>query len=189
LLLELKLLFKGQRWWWFAVAGGLMITALLVPIEAVRGYILPLTWLWPILIWSGLGNREIQHNTQQMVFSSASPLTRQLPAAWVAGLIVTALTGSAVVIRLLSAGDGAGLLTWFSGALFIPSLALALGIWSNSRKLFEVLYVSLWYLAINRLYAADFLGTSGDGNIAFFMPLSLVLIVVSFVGRARQIQN
>ena len=189
LLLELKLLFKGQRWWWFAVAGGLMIAALLVPYEAVRGFILPLTWVWPILIWSGLGNREIRHNTQQMIFSSASPLMRQLPAAWVAGLMVTALTGSAVVIRLLSAGDSPGLLAWFSGALFIPSLALALGIWSNSPKLFEVLYVSLWYLAINRLYAADFLGASGDGNIAFFMPLSLALIVVSFVGRAKQIQN
>jgi hypothetical protein len=189
LLLELKLLIKGQRWWWFAVAGGLMIATLLVPYEAVRGYILPLTWIWPILIWSGLGNREIRHNTQQMVFSSASPLMRQLPAAWAAGLILTALTGSAIVIRLLSAGDSAGLLAWVSGALFIPSLALALGIWSSSQKLFEALYISMWYLAINRLYAADFLGASGDGNIAFFMPLSLALIVVSFIGRSKQIQN
>jgi hypothetical protein len=89
----------------------------------------------------------------------------------------------------LSAGDSPGLLAWFSGALFIPSLALALGIWSNSQKLFEALYISLWYLAINRLYAADFLGASGDGNIAFFMPLSLALIVVSFIGRAKQMQN
>jgi ABC-type Fe3+/spermidine/putrescine transport system ATPase subunit len=32
---------------------------------------------------------------------------------------------------------------------------------------------SLWYLAINRPYAADFLGASGNGNIGFFIPLSL----------------
>jgi hypothetical protein len=188
-LLELKLMLKGQRWWWFAVAVGLMIAAFVVPHEAVRGYILPITWLWPILIWSGLGNREIRHNTYQIVFSSASPLTRQLPAAWVAGLIVTVVTGSGVVIKLLSAGDSVGLLIWFSGALFIPSLALALGIWSNSRKLFEVLYVSLWYLAINGVYAADFLGASSDGNIGFFIPQSLGLIIAAFAGRARQIQN
>jgi hypothetical protein len=188
-LLELKLLLKGQRWWWFAVAVGLMIAAFVVPHEAVRGYILPITWLWPILIWSGLGNREMRHNTYQTVFSSASPLTRQLPAAWVAGLIVTVVTGSGAGVRLLSAGDGVGLLIWFSGALFIPSLALALGIWSNSQKLFEVLYVSLWYLAINGVYAADFLGASSDGNIGFFIPLSLGLIIAAFAGRARQIQN
>jgi hypothetical protein len=188
-LLELKLLLKGQRWWWFAVAAGSMIAAFVLPYEAVRGYILPITWLWPILIWSGLGNREIRHNTFQIVFSSASPLTRQLPAALVAGLIVTVVTGSGIAIKLLSNGDGVGLLTWLSGALFIPSLALALGIWSNSQKLFEVLYVLLWYLAINGVYAADFLGASGDGNIGFFIPLSLGLIIAAFAGRARQIQN
>ena len=62
---------------------------------------------------------------------------------------------------------------WFSGALFIPSLALALGIWSKGQKLFEVLYISLWYMALNKVYAADYLGASGDGNIGFFIPLSI----------------
>ena len=190
LLLELKLLLKGQRWWWFAVAGSLIIAALLMSPENVRAYILPITWLWPILIWSGLGNRESRHNTHQIVFSAAAPLTRQVPASWLAGFIVTVLTGSGVAVKLLSAGDGAGLLAWFSGALFIPSLALAFGIWSNSQKLFEVLYVSLWYLGpLNKVYAVDYLGANGDGNIGFFIPLSLALIVVFFIGRARQIQN
>ncbi|HET9588915.1 MAG TPA: ABC transporter permease subunit [Anaerolineales bacterium] len=189
LSLELRLLLKGQRWWWFAVAGGLLIAAFLFPAEAVRSYLLPITWLWPVLIWSGLGSREMRHNTQQMVFSAAAPLARQLPAAWLAGFLVAALTGSGAALRLLSAGDGAGLLAWFSAALFIPSLALALGIWSNSPKLFEVLYVSLWYLAINKVFAVDFYGASGDGNIGFFIPLSLVLIITAFIGRARQIQN
>lgn len=90
---------------------------------------------------------------------------------------------------MLIAGDGTGLLAWFSAALFIPSLALALGIWSNSSKLFEVLYVSLWYLAINKVSAVDVYGASGDGNISFFIPLSLALIVVAFVGRARQVRS
>ena len=110
-------------------------------------------------------------------------------AAWLAGFIVTAGTGSGAAIKLLSAGDGAGLLAWLSGVLFIPSLALASGIWSNSPKLFEVLYVSLWYLVINKVSAVDYLGANSDGNIGFFIPLSLVLIVTAFIGRARQIQN
>jgi hypothetical protein len=73
LTLELKLLLKGQRWWWFAVAGGLIIAAFVNTPENVRAYVLPLTWLWPILIWSSLGNREIRLNVGQMVFSSAAP--------------------------------------------------------------------------------------------------------------------
>jgi hypothetical protein len=186
---ELKLLLKGQPWWWFAVAGALLFASLVSTPENVRAYVLPMTWLWPILIWSGSGNREIRHNVQQMVFSSAAPLTRQLPAAWLAGFIVTVLAGSGAAINLLSAGDGAGLLAWLSAALFIPTLALALGIWSNSQKLFEVLYVSLWYLALNRVYIVDYLGANSSGNIRLFIPLSLALVVIAFIGRARQLQN
>lgn len=187
LLLELKLLLKGLRWWWFAGAGGLIIAALLMKPEPVRAYLLPLAWVWPVLVWSGMGSRETRHNVGQMVFSSAAPLTRQLPAAWLAGFIVAVWTGSGAGIRLLIAGDGAGLLAWFSAALFIPGLALALGIWSGSSKLFEVLYISLWYLALNKVAALDYLGAYSRGNPGLFIPLSLALIAAAFIGRARQL--
>ena len=188
-LMELKLLIKGKRWWWFAVAAGLIGAAFLLPVETVRAFILPITWLWPVLIWSALGNREVRYNTHQMVFSSAAPLRRQLPAAWLAGFIVTVLTGSGAAIRLFSVGDIPGLVAWLSGALFIPSLALALGIWSSSSKLFEVLHVFLWYLVINGVTAVDYPGANSDGNVGFFLTLSMALIALSFIGRARQIQN
>lgn len=189
LTLELKLLLKGQRWWWYAVTIGLFIAALTNTAENVRTFILPLTWLWPVLIWSVMGSRELRHNAQQMVFSSAAPLVRQLPATWLAGVIVALLTGSGVAIKLLGVGDGVGLLAWFSGALFIPSLALALGVWSESHKVFEILHVTIWYLILNGVEAVDYLGAVSDGNIGFFIPLSIGLLVVAFLGRARQLQN
>jgi len=190
LISELKLLLKGQRWWWYAGAAGLFIASLANPVENVRPYILPFVWLWPVLIWSGMGNREITNNTQQMVFSSAAPLMRQLPATWLAGFLVTALTGSGAAVKLLIAGDTIGLLAWLSGALFIPSFALALGIWSNSHKLFEILYVTMWYLGpLNKVYQVDYLGANSNGSIGFFLPFSIALIVVAFIGRLRQLQN
>jgi hypothetical protein len=190
LISEIKMLLKGQRWWWYAVAAGLFIAALVNTPENVRAFVLPFAWIWPILIWSSLGSREIQHNAHQMVFSSAAPLMRQLPAQWLAGFLVTALTGSGVALKLLSAGDRIGLLAWISAALFIPSLALALGVWSNSHKLFEVLYVTLWYLGpMNKIAAVDFLGANSSGNLGFFLPFSVALIVAAFIGRARQLQN
>jgi len=183
IILELKLLFKGGRWWWFVVAGGLFFASLLSTPENVRTFILPVTWLWPILVWSSLGNREMRHNVGQMVFSSASPLTRQLPATWLAGFIFTVLAGGGAALKFLIAGDVTSLLIWFSCALFIPTLALTLGIWSKSSKLFEVLHVSMWYLALNGVNTVDYFGANSDGN------MSLGLIVFAFVGRAKQIQN
>jgi len=189
IILDLKLLFKGGHWWWFVVAGGLFVASLVNTPENVRASILPITWLWPILIWSGLGSHETRHNVGQMVFSSASPLMRQLPATWFAGFIVTVLTGGGAAIKFLIAGDSASLLVWFSAALFIPTLALTLGIWSKSSKLFEVLHVSMWYLALNGIDTVDYFGANSNGNIGFFIPLSLGLIAIAFVGRARQLQN
>ena len=190
LISELKLLLKGQRWWWYAIALGFFIAGLANTASNSRQFVLMLAWVWPILIWSGMGNRELTHNTQQMVFSSAAPLWRQLPATWLAGFIVTVLTGSGVAIKLLNASDNVGLLAWISAAIFIPSLALALGVWSNSHKLFEILYMCLWYIGpLNKVIPLDYLGSNSNGNIGFFIPLSIVLLVIAFIGRARQLQN
>ena len=186
---ELKLLLKGQRWWWYTGAAGLFIASLVNTVVNVRTSVLPITWLWPVLIWSRMGSREIRHNAHQMVFSSAAPLMRQLPAQWLAGFIITVLTGSGAALKLISAGDGVGLLAWFSAALFIPSFALALGVWSNSHKLFEVLHVSIWYLAMQKVYALDYFGANSNGNIGFFIPLSLALTIFALAGRARQLQK
>ena len=86
---EMKLLLKGQPWWWYIVALGVIVAPLIGSIEATRQFILPYAWVWPVLIWSSMGNREARHNVQQFTFSSASPLWRQLPAQWIAGFVVT----------------------------------------------------------------------------------------------------
>jgi hypothetical protein len=67
---------------------------------------------------------------------------------------------------------------------------LALGVWSNSHKLFEVLYMTLWYLGpLNGIPAVNFLGAESNGNVAFFIPFSIVLLIAAFVGRSRQLRN
>jgi hypothetical protein len=187
---EIKLLLKGQRWWWYLVMAGIIIACLVAPSAAVREFALPVAWVWPILIWSAIGNREIHNNVQQLTFSSASPLLRQLPAQWLAGFIVTLLVSTGAIIRLTVDGDPAGLLALFSGAFFIPSLALACGVWSGTSKLFEILYLLIWYLGpLNKLMALDYIGSHGNGRLEFFIPFSIVLIVLAFIGRARQIRT
>ncbi len=190
LLVELKLMLKGQYWWWYLGAAGLIIAGLVNPVEVTRQYLLPLAWIWPILLLSPIGNREARHNMQQIAFSSASPLWRQLPAQWLAGFIVILVMGSGAAVRFLIGGETVGLLAFLSGALFIPSLALALGVWSGSSKPFEIVYVSLWYLGpLNKVPGLDFIGAQTNGRPEFFIPLSLALIAFAFFGRARQLRN
>ena len=190
LLAELKLLVKGQRWWWYAGAAGLIIASIASPTEVVHQFILPLAWAWHILLLSPIGNREARDNVQQMAFSSASPMWRQLPAQWLAGFIVTFVMGSGALLNFIINSDSVGLFALLSGALFIPSLALALGVWSGTSKPFEIVYLTLWYLGpLNNVPKLDFIGARSDGHPQIFIPFSLALIAFAFFGRARQLRN
>ena len=189
---EMRLLLNGQRWWWWAVVLGLSIASLAAPIGPVRSVILPLAWLWPILRWSALGTREARHGTDGLVFSAARPLSRQLPAVWAAGVLLAVITGGAALARFALAGDWTAVGAWAVGALFIPTLALALGVWSGSGKLFEIIFLLFWYLGpMQRVPALDYLGAVPQA-VKTGMPLAYLaatglLMVAAVAGRKRQL--
>ena len=136
-----------------------------------------------------MGTREARQGTGQLIFSTAHPLARQLPACWLAGVIVAVLTGGGSALRLVLAGDGSGLAAWAVGALFIPTLALALGVWSGSRKLFEVIYTLLWYAGpANQVPQLDYMGATGVTSPLVFLTATLLLAAFALMGRQRQIR-
>ncbi len=189
---ELRLLLQGQRWWWYLVAAGLMIASLFSPLDAVRKGILPVAWIWPMLLWSALGTREARHGTGGLVFSAAHPLSRQLPAMWLSGFVLAVATGGIAGLRLALAGDWAGAGAWGVGALFIPTMALALGVWSGSGKLFEILYLVLWYLGpMQRVRPLDYLGSLPEavksGVPLAYLAATGLLMLAAVMGRKRQL--
>jgi hypothetical protein len=188
---ELRLLLKGRRWGWYLVAAGLFVAGLAVPEEG-RRIVLPLTWIWPILLWSSLGGREARFATDGLVFSAAWPLRRQLPATWLAGVLLALATGGGVGLRLLLTGQWASAGAWLVGALFIPTFALALGVWSGSGKLFEVVYLLLWYIGpLNQTRPLDFMGVVPaavrTGMPLVWLALTAGLAMAAVAGRRRQI--
>ncbi len=185
LFAELRMLLKGRRWWWWLVIAGLNIAILSYPLSTVKQYLLPLAWLWPLPIWSEMGNRERKNNTYQMVFSSARPVLRQLPAAWLAGVLATALFGIAGAVVFLLNGDLPALAGWVGAVIFIPTLALALGVFSSGSRVFEVVYVIWWYLGpLQKTPGIDF--TSGP--LQFYLLAAAGLLVLSTYWRGRQVR-
>ncbi len=186
---ELRLMLKGHPWWWYVVAAGLFIACLASPLDASRGGIIIAAWMWPVLLWSQMGAREARWATESLIFSSDHALLRQLPAVWGAGVLVAMITGGGLGLRLLIAGDRNGLLAWFAGALFIPSMALALGVWSGSSKPFEALYTVWWYIGpANHVPGMDFMGTTPLSSQPLrYLLLTLFCLTAAFVGRRRKL--
>jgi hypothetical protein len=182
---EVRLMLKGQRWWWYVVALGLLIAGAVSPTAEARQGVLTAAWLWPVLVWSQMGARESCYATQSLIFSSARALNRQLPAMWMAGVLVAALAGGGYALRLLAGGDWRGLLAWFAGALFIPSLALALGVLSGTSKPFEAIYTVWWYIGpLNHAPGFDFIGSApAVSRPGFYFVLTLALLAAAYSGR------
>ena len=147
-----------------------------------KAYLLPVAWLWPLAIWSEMGNRERKKNTSQMVFSSARPVLRQLPAAWLAGVLATALFGIAGAVVFLSNGDLPGLAGWVGAVIFIPTLALALGVFSSGSRVFEVVYLIWWYIGpFQKTPGMDF--TTGAPQVYLLAAAGLLLLSAYWRGR------
>ena len=75
---ELKLMVKGHPWWWYAVAGGLIVASIAAPLEISR-VILAAAWFWPVLLLSGMGNRHSRYGTTEILFSSPARCSASFP--------------------------------------------------------------------------------------------------------------
>jgi len=191
---ELRLALQGQRWWWYVVAAGLLIAEFFSPLEAARGPLLGVAWIWPVLIWSAMGARETRFATRGLLFSSSGILARQLPACFLAGVAMAAITGAGVGVRLLVAGHGGDFAGWAAGALFLPALAMSLGVISGSGKAFEALLTAMCYVGpLNHTQGIDYTGAANGAATlryaAIYLAMSAGLLVMAFLARARQLRN
>ena len=174
---ELRILLKGQsRWWWLGLLG-LTIAAFAVPAGGGPGTVLLLAWLWPVLLWSRLGTHADEHDVH-LLLDSGPARRRRLLGQWSAGVAVAALTGAGPLVRMLIDGDLPGAAAWLGGAVFISTLAILLGCLSRSARLFQLVYLMLWYAVVNRVTTLDFIGAVRDGG-RLTGPSPLLVLAVS----------
>ena len=175
-------------------AAAMIIAGVVLPEGLTKGVLLPVAWLVPVLYWSRLGTREARHGTKQLVFSSAGVLVRQFWAMWLTGVIISFASGGGVMLSLGMSGDMAGLAAVIVGALFVPSLALFMGVWTGSSKTFEFLYTLLWYIGpMNGVVPLDFIGVVPGSVEAgvwhWYLGATVILVGLAFIGRRLQVQN
>jgi hypothetical protein len=86
------------------------------------------------------------------------------------------------------ARDTEGLFGWAVAAFFIPALAMALGVCTESRKPFEAVYTVWWYIGpLHQMRKLDFIGTKpASSTPVLYLAASIALLLVAcFWRKAR----
>lgn len=193
-LTEFRMIMRGQKWWWYSVALGLIIANLASPLQVCQRWLIPAAWIWPIFLWSAMGNYEKRYQTRQIIFSIAHVVRRQLPAIWLAGVLASVIVTGGSALRLLFTAQWNYLVGWAVSVMFVPSLALTLGVWANGKKLFEMVYFIIWYLGVFKsVNALNFTCSTEKavraGLPVYFFGITILLILFAFIGRIRQVHG
>jgi hypothetical protein len=159
---ELRLMLSGQPLIWRIVGLVGIAVCLFAELGMVQSFILPLLMLWFINVFSGMGSREHQHGTLDSITVLPNGRLRQIISSWVAGVLIALALALPVLIRMLSVGQAYGALACVAGTVFLPSLALFLGEFTKTLRVFEVTFVVITYLVLNKVTAALYMGFSPD---------------------------
>lgn len=183
-LAEFRLLVRGLSFWWYAVAAGLWIFQLFADATG-QSLAVGLAWIWPMLQWSQLGTRETVYATEQFVYPTLHPIRRQFLAQWSAGILLALLTAGGSLVHWAIAGNLNGIEGVLAGAIFVPTLALACGALSGTTRLFEIVYLVLWYLGPMNRTLFDF--TQGAYAPTFTFA-ALVLLAAALAARTLRLR-
>ncbi|WP_030797060.1 hypothetical protein [Streptomyces sp. NRRL S-337] len=184
LLGEVRILIQGTpRWWWAGVLLLTVVAQMVTPATGVTRILLPLAWIWPVLIWSRLGTQRHEYGVEAILGAYPSARIR-VAAEWAAGFVLTAVAGIGPALRMCTGSDTQGLVHWLCGALFIPSFALVLGTLSRTHRLFPFAYLPLWYATVNGIAPVDFMGAirTGNGSPAGMPPAFVLLSAAVMLG-------
>jgi ABC-type transport system involved in multi-copper enzyme maturation permease subunit len=185
---EARIALTGHRWWWYA--GGFLLAALgLAPITSLgfdRGVVVTLALVWPVFVLSEIGVRTHRHRTRELVVSSMHPVG-QLVSEWLVGVAVLGVLMGGVALPHALAGETGVLLGYVATLLFVPSLALAAGVWTETTRTFEAVYLSLWFVGpVNDVAPLDFAVTTAAVPVAVPIAFSVVGILLLAVGLSRR---
>ena len=173
---ELRIMLKGHSLWWYLTALAVIaLTPFSTSGESLKW--IAVSMLLPMSLWAQMGNREKVCDTEHLIISSCSAPTKWI-ATWVAGVIVALLISLGMFARIIMLSEWNFLFPWIAGLLFVPTLALMLGTFSGTTRLFEAIFIVLMYLGpVNSMWKFDFMGLTGN-NAALYLGLTSILFCI-----------
>ncbi|MET3978510.1 hypothetical protein ABIB62_001079 [Mucilaginibacter sp. UYP25] len=188
---ELLLLVRqGNKWLWLLNAGA-WVAMFLAPLPIAYSYILPVLLFLQVTRWSALVTKEKANRVHYFAYASYKPLLRMLPAQILAGVLLALALALPVIIRNAALLNTDAILNIINGCVLIVLLAATLGILTDGKKLFEVVFFMLTYAIINKVDVVDYLGSMPHGStyLTIILLINAALACVGFLVRNYQVKH
>lgn len=156
-----------------------------VVIPFLKGNFTILIMLFPVMILSRLGCQNRIYRTVEMLYANCAP-GRYLFANYLAGLAITGIISLVHLAVLLVNGRIGTMISWIIGLIFTCTLALFCGDFTGNKKMFEAVYILLFYLWLNNVRFFDFMGTAGNENDRWYILLTIILLAVVMMRHRSQ---
>lgn len=148
-------------------------------IDVARQIVLPNLWFMQVHWFFGLMIKEIANRMRYFTFSSYRPLQRLMSSQLVGAFILLLALAMPLVVRHLVLGNLHAIAGIVLGALFITFLAAFLGLLTQGKKLFEVVFFLLTYANINAIPFLDYFGAIAHDKLYLVNLGVMVLVLLS----------
>lgn len=179
---------QGKKWLWGLNLLGMVLLSVL-SMEIAHQIILPILWFLQVHRFAGITTKELANRMHYFAFSAYRPLRRLMTSQLLVAFTLLAGLAMPLMVRYLVSGSYHAIICIVLGAMFIVSLAAFLGLMTQGRKLFEVLFFLLTYANINAIPFLDYFGALPHSNF-YLIYLGLMIIILiggSFLIRKRQL--
>lgn len=186
----LMMIRKDAKWLWL-INLGLWIATIFAPLNIAYLFLLPALFFLQVNRISDLTAKEVTNRLHYFTFASYKPLQRLLPAQIFAGLILLTVLALPVIFRLLFSFNLMPIIQVLNGIIFLIAFSVCLGVVSGNRKLFEIMFFILTYVAF-KAPGAHYLGNINIPDyplLTTFFIASCGLLMLSFAVRKNQIRT
>ena len=187
---EFRMAVRGQRrLWYLGCLAGFVATAV-APLNSLGALVVPIVLLLMLPVWSELGVREQFHQTEELVFITSRPI-RLLSMSYLVSSCIGAGIILPAIVRLALGGQLYTIFVGLVAILCLPAVALAVGIWSGKPAVFEIGYLTAWYLGpMNGVEPLDYL--SANPATPSIIPIAYLVVAgiafaIAIIGRQQQI--
>ena len=182
LRLELKLLLKGHSIYWFIGLLTLNIIQLFISKELLISIVLPISWLWCVLVISQLGQLDKQANTLELMSYSRRSIKSSCLASYFSAWILLLLASVGGVLRFAVMAEWLLLMQLCIAISFTVALAYFCGTFANTKRMFEGLYPVIWYVGpFQAALYVDFFGVNSAISWQAGMPYYFLAIAIALL--------